>query len=361
MKIKPVTTKHDFKTFFGIEQIIYENYPLHYSAGSDIMHLLIEGSSPFCTHAVVEPFLIIESDLPVGRFAFICDQNLPDHIQVAFFEALPGIADLVANIKKKAGELHAECRFMVAGLNGHLNYGAGILLNKFDEAPVFELPYTPGYYPEYFKDLKEKRMVTFRFSMKEFFEWGDKVRQNTDLRGITVRKMNKAHFQRDIGIYTNLNNTCFADHPYWSIRSVEEDLELFRSLGHFLREENLLFAEYNGDPVGFLFWLPNFNELLKKQETLGPEQLRIYQKTNRFNAYRFSEIAVLPKFRGLATLALILDMLIPVQKLDCKFGEGGFIFEENIKSVIMTKRYLKRIFGRNMEPYRRMAVYECEL
>ena len=361
MKIKPVTTNSDLKAFYFIDKIIYKNYHLYRSAENDIMRLLIERTSHFCNHAAIDPFLIIEADQPVGRFALIRDQNLPDYVQVAFFEALPGIADLAINIKNRARELHNKCKYLVVGLNGHLNYGAGILLNKFDEAPVFELPYTPKYYPEYFKELNEKRMVTFHFNMKEFYEWGDKVRQNADLRGITVRRMDKKHLRRDIEIYTDLNNACFVDHPYWSTRSVEEDLELFRSLGSFLREENLLFAEFNGNSVGFLFWLPDFNELVKKNETLSLKHLIRYRITNRFITYRFSEIAVLPKFRGLATLALILNMLIPVQELGCRFGEGGFIFEENIESMTMTRRYLKRIFGRKIESYRQMAVYECEL
>jgi len=361
MNIRAVENNIDLDIFYNLDKLIYKEYPLYRPNDSEIIRSLVEGTSLFCLHAEITPFLIFLDEQPAGRFLFIRDHNLPEYFQVAFFAALPGIPDLVKQMIIKARELQSGCKYISFGLNGHLNYGAGILLNKFDEAPIYELPYNPEYYQEYFKDLKERTIVTFRFRMKEFFEWGDKTRETADLRGITVRYMRPKQFKKDIRIYTELNNACFRDHPFWSDRTVEEDLELFSSLGPFFKEENLLFAEYQGKPVGFLLWLPDFNELTCKNNTLGPEHLKAYQNKKWFLSYRFSEIAVLPEFRGLATLALILEMLIPVQKLDCKYGEGGFIFLENKPSVIMTKRYLKRIFGRKIDPYRYMAVYECEL
>ena len=360
MDLIPALTHNELESFYNLDKIVYEEYPLYRSTGSEIIHSLVTGKSLFCRHAEITPFLIIEADRSVGRFVLIHDYNLSDYAQVAFFEALPGITDLVEKIILKAQEYHPSCRKLVIGLNGHLNYGAGILLNRFNESPVYELPFNPEYYPNYFTTLDKKTIVTFRFQMKEFYQWGNEVRKVADLRGITVRNLKMDQYQKDIGIYTILNNACFIDHPYWSNRMVEEDLELFGPPGSFLKEENLLFAEYQGEPVGFLFWLPDLNELVGKVKTSNLRKKR-HEIPEQFYSYRFSEIAVLPKFRGIATLALILEMLIPVQKLGCQYGEGGFIFEENKQSVRMTKRYYKRIFGRDIDPFRYMAVYECEI
>lgn len=349
----------ELDAFYALEQEVYASYPLHRSGSGDMLPLLIEGVSPYCQHASVSPYLIMRSDQPMGRFCFIQDHHLPDYIQVSWFEALPGLEQLAEAILSAAKHNYPQCKRIVIGLNAHLNYGAGFLLNRFEEAPIFELPYSPAYYRDYFADLTERHMFTFRYRMPEFYAWGD--RQSTNLRRITVRNLSLQHLERDIGIYTELNNACFTQHPYWAQRSVEEDIELFRSLGAFLDPENLLFAEFEGKAVGFLFWLPDFNELLQKYESLGAEHLKQHQSGYQYRQYRFHEIAVRPGFRGPVSLALFLGMLASVKKLGCAYGEGGIIFAENQASLNMTKRYYQRVFGSLPEPWRRLAVYEAEL
>jgi hypothetical protein len=359
--LRPVVSKDELQTFYDLEDFVYASYPQHRSNGGEMMHLLVEGQSVFCRHASIYPYLIIDKGQPAGRFAFIRDLQLPDYVQVSFFEAFPGIEGLAEEIVRTARELFPQCGHLLVGLDGHLNYGAGFLLNRFDEVPLFELRYTPPYYPEYFKALKERRMVTFRTGLDNFYIWKDRILQSADLKGITVRQMDLEQFSRDVRIYTELNNNCFQKHPYWSDRTAEEDEEQFRTMGQFLRAENLLFTEYEGEAVGYLLWFPDLNELIKPDETLGTEQLDKYNSGFRFETYRFYEIAVMPRFRGTATLALFANGLVPIQKLGCQFGEGGFIFEDNSESIVMTQRYFTRSNGYASEPYRLFAVYECDL
>lgn len=351
----------ELEAFYALEQMVYAHYPLHRSAYGDILPLLVQGRSPFCRHASVSPYLIMRSGQPAGRFAFVHDHNLPDYIQIAFFEALPGLQNLTEAIRSAAKQNYPRCSRMVVGLNAHLNYGAGFLLNRFDEQPLFELPYNPPYYQHYFAELKAGLMVTFRFPMQEFYAWGRKMRQKADLKGITVRSLDPEYFERDIGIYTELNNACFAGHPYWTDRTGAEDLELFLPLKAYLQADNLLFAEFQGRVLGFLFWMPDLNELLDGQEAPGEKQLERYESGFQFKRYRFYEIAVIPEHRGPATLALFLAMLTAVEKLGCIYGEGGIIFSENLASINMTRRYYQRVFGYRPEPWRRLAVYEAEL
>jgi hypothetical protein len=296
----------------------------------------------------------MQADQAVGRFAFVEDRNYPDYVQVAFFEALPGIMDVAEVIRAAAKAYYPGYPKLLAGLNAHLNYGVGFLLNKYDETPVIDLPYTQDYYPSYFGNWHERKLVTFRFQMPEFYSWGERTKCSADLQGVTVRTLDMAHFERYIDIYTKLNNACFVNHPYWSDRMAEEDIELFQTLLPLLKAENLLFAEYNHQPVGYLFWLPDFNEP-------GAQPLCQISPQQQYEGYRLDEIAILPAYRGAATLALFIAMLEYVKKLGCLFGEGGIIFEENQNSIVMTRRNYQRVFGCDTVPYRQMAVYECQL
>lgn len=362
MKIKRVETKEELKHFYIICKEVYKYTNLHRSTTDDVVRLLIEGSSSFHTHASVTPFNILEDDRPVGRFALIHDQKLPNYIQVSFFEALPGLSGLVDSIKKQSQTLYPKCKQMVVGLDGHLNYGAGILLNRFDEPPVFGLPYTPAYYKEYFKELNARNMFSFRFRTKEFIEYGKKVNKIMKIKGIIVRTMNKRKLKRDAEIYTYLNNACFSKHPYWSERSVEEDFELFYPFRFLIREENLIFAEHNGKPIGFCLWYPDFNQLVKGDQHLGLRHVLRYRFANPINTFRFTEIAVLPEYRiSPAGVAMMFNMFQSIEKLGYQYGEGGFIFEENTNSINMTRRFMERAFGEKIEPYRQYAVFDGEL
>jgi hypothetical protein len=80
---------------------------------------------------------------------------------------------------------------------------------------------------------------------------------------------------------------------------------------------------------------------------------------NPIDTFRFTEIAVLPEYQvSHAVQAMILYAIPFIQKTGVTSGEGGFIFEENTHSIVMTRRFLERVTGTKMEPYRRYALFE---
>lgn len=361
-QLKKVSLKQDLSEFYRIGDEVYKNNPLHRSTEEDITRLLVEGPSAFHKHASVKPYLIIRNGKTAGRFALINDNHLQQYVQVAFFEALPGLSEPAAMITLEGKKEFPGCTKIVFGLNGHLNYGAGFLLNRYDQPPVFGLPYTPDYYPEYFKNLNIRKMVSFRFSTIPFFEYLDKTGDKADFKGITVRKLNKKKLKEETALYTYLNNASFTDHPFWANREVMEDFELFNPFRFLIREENLLFAEKDGQAIGFFLWYPDFNELVNGSHTLGAMEVLKYRMQKPIKTFRFTEVAVLPEYQvSPAVQAMILYAIKDIRKRGIVQGEGGFIFEENIRSMAMTKRFLQRVCNEKMEPYRYYAVYENDL
>lgn len=130
MKVRQVITKKDYKDFFSITKDIYKGNIFHRSTDDDITRLVISGPSSFHSHANVNPYLLEDDDKVVGRFALICDQKLSNYVQVSFFEALPDLQKLDKLILIQARTDFPQCRQIVIGINGHLNYGAGMLLSK---------------------------------------------------------------------------------------------------------------------------------------------------------------------------------------------------------------------------------------
>ena len=362
MILKEVHTKRDFCAFYKIPEEIYKANIYYRASEYDITQLLVEGPSAFHQHATIHSFLILQEDNVVGRFTLIHDQKLPEYVQVSFFEAQPGLSGVANLIVEKARSGYPHCKRIVIGLNGHLNYGAGILTSNFSEAPVFGLPYNREYYQDYFSDFRKIPLVSYQFPIEPFIEYHRRMGNNPDFKGITVRKLNKMKLRQETEIYTYLNNACFPGHPFWAERNVQEDYELFHPFRFLIKEENLLFAEKDGKPIGFFLWYPDFNQLLKGHQQLGLKHVLHYYFTRTIDTFRFTEIAVLPEYKkSHAVQAMILYAIPYIRKSGIKYGEGGFIFEENTNSIVMTRRFLERATGIKMEPHRHYALFETTL
>ncbi|MCB1189304.1 MAG: hypothetical protein H7A23_02310 [Leptospiraceae bacterium] len=367
MIIKKLITKKELKKFHQFGTSIYKKNIYYRSTEDDVAHLLVDGPTFFHKHSKVIPCLVEEKGRIVARFAFIKDNRMENYLQIAFFEAISGIDNLYNAIKEEARQLFPNCKKICIGLNGHLNYGAGILLNKFDETPIFGLPYTHEYYPEYFKDLGIQKVISFRFPTEGFKKYLERVKNFSYGREIKIRSLNKRRLKEDIKIYTELNNKCFQKHPFWTNRSPEEDLELFKPFRFLLAKENILFADYLDKPIGFLMWFPDFNQLvngnqkLRAGHSLSYDVLRMKLK-NPINTFRFAEVGVLPEYKKTGVIFKLMNqMMQDVLKFGYTDGEGGFIFESNYDSINLARRYIERITSKKVDVYREYAIFEEDL
>jgi GNAT superfamily N-acetyltransferase len=165
--------------------------------------------------------------------------------------------------------------------------------------------------------------------------------------------------RRDMEHYTRLNNASFGGHPLWNDRTAEEDFELFHPFRHLMDKENLVLAEHEGRPVAFFLWYPDFNGLVDGPGDLGLLDWLKFRMGRRPDTFRFTQIGIHPDHRRRPlTLAMIRKAIPATARAGYDFCEGGFIFEENRLSMVMVKRILRRAFGREVEPYRRYAVFE---
>ena len=364
MKATCIEGKSAYPTFAKVAQEVYRNNPYYRGTEGSIERMLLQSKSAFSKHADVKMFVVEDGNYLAARFALIHDRQLADYVQVAFFEAQEGLGDIFQLIQHEIRRHFPNIKKTVVGLNAHLNYGAGILLNRFDEVPVFGLPYNPPYYAGYFSQLRCRKMVTFRFGMDAYSDWAHSYSAQRPIKNLTVRFMNRRHINTESAIYTQLNNRAFVNHPFWANRDEAEDLELFAPFRHFLDNENLIIAEIDGQPVGFYLWYPDFNQLVKNQGDLNAFHLLKYRTGmgRKIDTLRFTEIGILPKYQGTSVAYALIDKSLPTLiEQGYSFCEGGFIFEENYASIAFVKRILKRCYGKEPEPYRHFAVFETSL
>jgi len=362
MRIELVDSKHAENLFDKVSSAVYAGNKYFRGTEKSVEKLVLGESKAFSRHTKVKKFIVQDGNDAVARFALIHDTKLMDYVQVAYFEAIEGLGDIYPLIEIEIKKYFGQCKQVVVGLNGHLNYGAGILLNRFNEAPVFGLPYQPDYYADYFKNLQCRKMATFRFTMADYTAWAQSYSTHRELRGLTVRFMDKRNIKAESAIYTKLNNEAFPNHPYWANRDIEEDLELFYPFRHLLDNENLVFAEIDGRPVGFFLWYPDYNQLVSSQRDLNVLDVLKFRLGKTPDTFRFTEIGIIPEYQGSIVAMAMLNKALPtIIKKGFKYCEGGFIFEENKASMAFVKRILKRSFGVEPEIYRQYGVFEYPL
>lgn len=365
MYFKKIQTDEDKTLFIELPKKIYKDCEHYRLTNEETAEWLSFEKTEFHKHAVVTPFLIYQNNEVVGRFSAIIDQNMSEYCQIAFLEFTKNTReDLADNFKSFCNDIFPQCSKIIIGLNGHVNYGAGFLLNKYDQTPAYELPYTRNYYPKYFKKYQEKRITTFFF---KYFNLEKNVKQYEKYYpkgNYNVRYLNLNNFENEIKVYTDLNNKCFVNHPYWTNRTYKEDYELFAPYENVLIPENLIIIEHQNTPIAFLLWLPDYNQLLNNNTvSLKLEDPDIKSKIiKNIDTFRLMEIAVIPEFhKKRIEFMLFTELMRAISRTNLKYCEGGFIFNENVESINMSKKYLKRLFDPEAKTHREYAVYEDSL
>lgn len=320
--------------------------------------LILSGKSHFGRNAEIIPVSVCDDEGIAAVCTYIRHCNLPDYLQIAFFEALPGKQSAVDMIVDKARVLcreHAIPKICV-GLNGHVNYGFGMLADNFSSPIAFGDWYNPDYYPDYFAGHADRTyyLSSFRGEIAKIdYAFLEKATARF-CRGFTFRKADFRNFRREMSMYTDLNNGCFGEHPFYYRRTYEEDYELFGSLRLLMREEDLIFAEADGKPAGFLLGYPDFNALVPDGGTAG---LGTFVKNRllpgAIDRFKIVEMGVLPEYKQ---SGLILGLFQQCYKF------AGNRYRQMVSSWIWDENHESRACARRLmdEEYKHFKVFEID-
>lgn len=340
---------------------IYRGDPCYRDSTTPLLKMLLASSSCFAAHNEQLPVIVADdTGRPLAAAVFIIAGKMPDLLQVGFFEALPDQQAAVDTLLNRAREIAGERQLstIVIGLDGHVNNGLGFLADSWGVPACFGSRYNPSYYIDYFQTRasSEESLVSYAYDLTVSSMDAERRVVERVSRRFTVRKGNFSNMRKEMGIYTRLNNECFNNHPLYSERSEEEDYELFKSFGPFLKEENFLVSELAGRPVAFLLWYPDFHELVRTGRELGlTAALKYRLPGNAVSRFKMAEFGVLPEFHGSGAIAGLLSTMLEIGKKNGhSFCESGWIFDSNFKSKGIAGRWADR-------PYKTYKVFTIDL
>ena len=350
--------KHDVARYIKFMNSVYRGIPKFKNNTDWTTRLILSGKSEFGRGAFVLPVFIYEETRVVAVCTFIQHVNMPEYLQIAFFEALPDQQAAVDLIVQKAKQICKERNIpkICVGLNGHVNYGFGMLTDNFQSPISFGDWYNPDYYPKFFIGYAAKTytLSSFRGEVANIdYAFLQKVTQKF-CKKFSFRKADFKSFRREMETYTDLNNQCFVNHPFYYQRSVAEDYELFNSLRLFLNEENLIFAEVDGKPVGFLLWYPDFNTFVPDGKTAGVGTfLKNKLFPGKIEKLKVVEIGVLPEYQQSGLILGLFHQCYKFAGNKYAHFESSWIWDENHESRACAKRMMD-------EEYKHFQVFEIK-
>lgn len=339
MELKFVTTKNEIKQFIGLGKEIYQGNPYYRDSMSEILKLFLDHKTCYLKNGSFFPFIVQDQhqNKILLRAAYMINRKMPDTLMIAFFEAAKGVPEAVSIMLEEGRKIAAlhQCTSIVIGLDGHINYGLGFLASHFDVTPCFGFPYSPEYYLDYFRGLKAYQFTSFLTDLSQF----NLKKEETILRRLqrhqyTFRCADFNQFDRELRIYTDLNNDAFQDHLWWADRSYEEDYELLYPFRRFIRGENLLIAEKAGIPIGFMLWYPDFNQLIPPGKGLGLQALVRNKLGGRqkIDRLKIAEIGIKPEYQGTGAVLGLFALLYQLVGGRYRYCEAGWVEENNLKS-----------------------------
>lgn len=342
MEVCPAISAKDKAEFINFAYRVYRDMPAYRDNMSYAAKDLIYRRSSFSKACQIRPLLIREDGNTVLRCALIAHPGL-QAVQVAFFEALPDRQSAVDRMLEAAHEFAGEYNLsaLLIGINGHTSYGVGFLCDRFDTPNPFDGVYTPSYYPAYFRELGFLEHHLSTYFVRNLNAPFDKRLLDKVYRRFTFRRANLRNLRGETAILGDLFNRSLEDTPFFYPRPIEEWYEVFHDLKPLLKDENLLYVMSEGKEVGFLFWHPNYNMLLHRNQKSSAAEyyLNYLFRKRHMTELKINAIGILPEYHHSGAIVGLFNELKVMTKDRFQSGETGFVFDDNLPSAQLCRQF----------------------
>lgn len=349
MQVCYLNSRAEKKDFIKFIYKLYQGNPYYKDSLVPIIRDFLFSPDVYQKECVIRPLQIRKSGRPLAQCILIHAPNT-DFIQAAFFESLLDQTESLKLIIKSAEEMTSKpgCQKIVFGLNGHLQYGVGFLANHFDKAASFDSPYTPPYYIDQLRKLglREKTLSSYFFTIDDK-SYNQKMLQKIQ-QNFSVRFMNKKTFKKDMLIFGKLSNRCLKDTYLYQEKNPYSLYQLLTKMKIMLKNENLIFLMHKGKEVGFLFWHPDFNQILPggRHNSLFSIFWRSILLRKKITRCKLNAIGVLPEHQNQGGVLLLLETMRRQLKGRFCEGETNFVWDSNLKSRVLNRRRADKVLKR---------------
>lgn len=349
---KVETTDH-IDVFHALPFRLYESFPQWAPPFRfEIEQIFDQQKNDFFEDGECERYLVYEGDRPVARFAVM---NTPKRDKVleptmggmGFIEMENNeiLAQAIINFAK---EWHHKRGY--SAMRGPINFGEndmywGLLVENFDEPPIYGMFYHPPYYQELLENTGAEKLDD-HWSYKRRFdkplpERMVKITNRIEQKpGVELRPIDMRNIYRDAEYIRQIYNEAWSDQDIQERESeftmlTQETVEqMVSKLKPVMIPDSVLLAFVDGEPASFIVCVPDLNEVSK--ETGGRLRWWHYPKLfwfkRRAKHLRTLVFGTRPKYRkmGLEALTFIRGIeYTHAAAPSLEYLEGAWVSEKN--------------------------------
>lgn len=302
--------RHALNRFITLERALVGMHEFFTSEVDADMVKRLTGKSAFFADNIECSHYIAQKD---GRDVARCSALINRRYQAAkgekvgffgFFAAAPDNASEVAAMLAEA-EAWLRARGVtriIAPYNGSTLLGLGLLTAAHDENPMFPVMWTPPYYVDYitaagFAPRYPLWVYTVDFASEAYAGLKRRAAANTV---VTVRPLDKKRWKSEIDLLRRLINDTFVDEWEFYPMTPGETHEFFDQVKPILDARQVLFAEVDGQAVGWCLGFPDWSRLFRSfKGKVGPIQiLKLLFRSGRYDRAGLLGIGVLDAHKG---------------------------------------------------------------
>ena len=353
--ITPVVNKADLKAFVDLAYRLNQSDPNWVPPlRGEAMELVTAGKNPFFDHATVQFFLARRNGEVVGRISAHID-----HLATAMDPA-QGMGPGTGNW----GLLEAEDELVAAALIGQAEQWLreqgmsrvlapismsvweepGQLTKGFDHPPTVMMGHQPQRYQHYIEALgynPAKLLRTYELDIvADFPPLIARIVQSGERNAkIKVRKVNRRNFDAEAAIILSILNDAWSDNWGFVPFTNREIAYAGKKFKPIVREDLIMIAEYEGEPVAFMMTLPDLNEVLHPMEgKLFPfnwAKLLWWLRKPKARTMRVPLMGVLKKHQSSRLAGQLVVMMIDTirhaatSQYGSTRGEIGWVLDDN--------------------------------
>ena len=353
--VTPVAGKADLNAFIDLAYRLNRSDPSWVPPlRMEVAELLTPGKNPFFDHADVQLFLARRGDAVVGRISAHID-----HLATAMDPAQgmgPGTGNwglLEAEDEETAQVLIAQAEDwlrtkgmsrVLAPLSMSIWEEPGQLTKGFDHPPTVMMGHQPERYQHYIEALgyvPAKLLRTYDLKITEAFPPLIQRIVQSGLKNpkIRIRNVDKSRFDAEAAIILDILNDAWSDNWGFVPFTDKEIAYAGKKFKPIVREDLIMIAEYESEPVAFMMTLPDLNEVLKPMDgKLLPfnwAKLLWWLRSPRVKTMRVPLMGVLKKHQASRLASQLAFMMIEqirqnaVTRYGATRGEIGWVLDDN--------------------------------
>lgn len=301
--------KSALKRFISLERKLMKGYPYYISEiDSDVAKMLTR-KTKMSKESEFGLFVISKSGKDIGRCAAIINKKFQAQKQadagfIGFFAAAEGCEKEVKEMIDRA-ELWLKERGVtkvIGPANGGAPNSMGFLVTGFDEDPMFPFPWTPPYYPGYFKNLDYQPTYPMWYYEIDFNseKYRAAKQRYADYDAAVIRPVSKKNWNKDIETVTDMLNETFVDEWEFATVSHAEMKEFMGPMKSIVAPQQILIAEVDGKPAGFCFAVPDLTPLFRSfNGKVGLMAIfKLLTRANKFQRAGILGIGITDEHRG---------------------------------------------------------------